>query len=339
MKLRGPLFKLLLFTAVSGVLTTLVVTTVINPTSKAQVSFRALFTDISGMRVGDVVRVAGVGVGNITDERLVDGKAEVTFAVDRDQAVTTSTGAQIRYQNLLGQRFLALVPGADGGQPLAPGALIPLSRTAGALDLTTLFNGFQPLFAALTPDQINKLTTLIVQALQGESGAVDNLLQQTAALTNNLADRDAVIGQVIDHLAGFLKTVASHDQQLGQIIDQLQILASGLAGDRAAIGDSLSQIDVMTASLNGLVSSSRPALDRDIAGLRALTDTLAANQDKLGVAVNGLPALMTAFVRVLDYGSWINLYVCDLVLLAQNPPIPVPTGPVADLSHHSSGCR
>ncbi len=40
---------------------------------------------------------------------------------------------------------------------LHEGDTIPLSRTRPALDLTVLFNGFKPLFAALSPDDVNKL--------------------------------------------------------------------------------------------------------------------------------------------------------------------------------------
>ena len=39
-----------------------------------------------------------------------------------------------------------------------------------------LFNGFQPLFEALSPDDVNQLSGEIIQVLQGEGGTVDSLL-------------------------------------------------------------------------------------------------------------------------------------------------------------------
>jgi phospholipid/cholesterol/gamma-HCH transport system substrate-binding protein len=348
---RGPLVKLVVFVIVSVALTGLVVTTAMNPSFKSQTRYRAVFSDISGLRAGDVVRVAGVEAGTVTDERIVGSLAEVTFNVDNDQPLTTTTMVLVRYQNLLGQRYLGLVAGADPGTPLAADSLIPIERTAPALDLTTLFNGFKPLFAALTPDQVNKLTNLIVQALQGESGAVSTLLGDTAQLTTNLAQRDDVIVQVINHLAGLLSAVDTHDQQLGATIDELHQLVSGLAADRGAIADSLGQIDTLAASLGGLLTSSRPSLDHDIVALRALTDTLVANEDKLGAAVRGVPTLLGTFLRVLDYGSFLNLYVCNLDVAVSGKlaipvgplglPLPVntPTGPVGDQAQHSAVCR
>ena len=112
-----------------------------------------------------------------------------------------SVHATIRYRNLIGQRYLALTEGP------APAASCPRRRAdpacrrpRPALDLTVLFNGFRPLFTALTPQDVNSLAYEIIQVLQGEGGTVTDLLQHTASLTTTLADRDAVIGQVITNL-------------------------------------------------------------------------------------------------------------------------------------------
>ena len=54
-------------------------------------------------------------------------------------------------------------------------APIGLDRTTPALDLTMLFNGFQPLFSALDPKQINALSYEIIQIFQGQGGTVGDL--------------------------------------------------------------------------------------------------------------------------------------------------------------------
>jgi phospholipid/cholesterol/gamma-HCH transport system substrate-binding protein len=343
---RKPLSMLIAFAVCSVLITTLVVLTITNPRFQPQSTYRAEFGDISGIRVGDIVRVSGVEVGKVTDEVNDGYNAQITFQVDRDVRVTDTTRAVIRYQNVIGQRFLALVRGDTAGSPLADNTLIPMSRTAPALDLTVLFNGFKPLFAALTPDQVNQLAGSLVQVLQGEGGTVQTLLDQTAQFTANLADRDTVIGRVLENLTGVAGTVASHDAQLGQLIDQLAQLTSTLAADRNAVGDSLTQIDALAAALNGLVEGSRPAIDHDIAGLRILTDTLVANQDKLDTVVRRLPTGLSAFDRALSYGNWANIYLCALTLQTTGQasagplplPITVPNGPVGNQGVHSRAC-
>ncbi len=83
-----------------------------------------------------------------------------------------------------------------------------------------LFNGFQPLFQALNPEQVNELSMNLVQVLQGEGGTVQGLLAKTASLTNTLADRDQLIGQVVTNLGQTLDTVDQRHQQLNTLVSR-----------------------------------------------------------------------------------------------------------------------
>ena len=89
-----------------------------------------------------------------------------------------------------------------------------MTRTTPALDLTVLFNGFKPLFQALSPADINKLSYEIVQVFQGEGGTLESLLAHTASVTSTLADRDQVIGDLIDNLNEVLDHLGDRDEQL-----------------------------------------------------------------------------------------------------------------------------
>jgi phospholipid/cholesterol/gamma-HCH transport system substrate-binding protein len=155
---------------------------------------KALFTNVSGLAVGDDVRAAGVKVGRVSDIAISQRtRALVTLELRDPPPLTTATGAVIRYRNLIGQRYVALTQGTpsdDGsvaappsGTPLADGATIPLARTKPALDLDVLWGGFKPLFAALSPKDVNELSGEIIQVLQGEGGTIDSLLAHTASLT------------------------------------------------------------------------------------------------------------------------------------------------------------
>src|SRR5207248_8303757 len=105
---------------------------------------------------------------------------------------------------------------------LQPGATIPLARTKPALDLTELFNGFKPLFQALSPDDVNKLSFEIIQVFLGEGGTINSLLASTASLTQTIASKDQVIGQVIDNLNTVLNTVNAHGAELSNLVVTLQ---------------------------------------------------------------------------------------------------------------------
>ena len=184
------------FTIDRGLLTALLTLIIVNARSGPSTTYHAVFADASGVAANDNVKVAGVAVGRVTGVKVVDhGAAQVTFTVDRDVSVPRDVRATVRYENLIGDRYVQLQrPDDDGEAPLAAGATIPMSHTAPAVSLTVLFGGFQPLFQALQPDQVNQLADEILRTLQGEGGTVQDLLQHTASLTTTLADHDQVIG-------------------------------------------------------------------------------------------------------------------------------------------------
>jgi phospholipid/cholesterol/gamma-HCH transport system substrate-binding protein len=306
--------KLGVFTVVSVLVTGLLAVIMGHLGGSGQTQYQAIFTSASELKKGDDVRVAGVSVGEVRKVQIYgQNRALVTFRVDKDVPMTTSSGAQVRYLNLVGDRYLALTEGKPGAPRLQPGEPIPVSQTTPALNLTELFNGFQPLFQALTPADVNKLSLNIVQVLQGEGGTIASVLQETASLTNTLADRDQLIGQVISNLSSTLKTVDSHHQQLAQLLTQLNGWLGDLAKDKTDIGDSVHQISDLSDQLAKLLLDVRPATKADIAQLKNVMTTLnkPENEAIMSDTLARLPTTLRRQARIGTYGGWYNYYLCD----------------------------
>jgi phospholipid/cholesterol/gamma-HCH transport system substrate-binding protein len=321
----APLVKLSIFAAVTIALTALLATTIAAVGFAHRATYRADFTDVTGLLKGDDVRIAGVKVGSVEKIRLVRrSTAEVTFSVAEEQRLSTHTNVRIRYRNLVGQRYLALSEGAGPDNRLAQGALIPLSQTQPALDLTVLFNGFKPLFQALQPKDVNSFALAVIRTLQGEGGTVNSLLAKTADLTSTLADRDRVIGRVITNLNNVLGTINQRDTELSNLIVQLQTFVSGLSQDRQVIGASLQSISDLTDSTAGLVKDARPAVKDDIDRLSAVSKTLNDSQAIVEGVLQRLPGKLTAITRIATYGSWFNFYLCDLSVVGLPVQISAP---------------
>jgi phospholipid/cholesterol/gamma-HCH transport system substrate-binding protein len=326
----APLTKLIVFTAVTALATALVALTIANVTLTAKNSYLAQFTDVSGLLVGDDVRIAGVRVGSVDSIELVGRRfAQVGFSVDAQQHLPASVTASVLYRNLLGQRYLSLARGAGPvGQTLPPGGLIPIEHTTPPLNLTVLFNGFKPLLVGLDPAQLNQLSWEIVQVLQGQGGTVESLLASTSSLTRDLADRDRVIGELIANLNAVLDTVNARDEQLSALILQLQRLVSGLAADREPIGQAIVSIDQLAGTTAGLLRDARPPLRDDIAGLGALSTNLADSAQVIDGVLRFLPEKLTKLSRAGSYGSWFNFYLCGaqgtVTVPITNAPLVVP---------------
>jgi phospholipid/cholesterol/gamma-HCH transport system substrate-binding protein len=310
--IAGPAVKGTVFAVVTVITTAVLGLSIANTSVGETRTYRARFTDVTGLSGGDDIRIAGVRVGQVTGIRVVDRRvAEVRFTVDAARTLPASVTATIKYRNLVGQRYITLAQGTGPvGQVLAPGQTIPLARTTPALDLTALFNGFQPLFQALAPEDVNQLANEVVQVLQGEDTTVDSLLAHTASLTSTLAAKDQVIGKVIDNLNAVLKTVNARGDKFSALVGTLQELVSGLAQDRKPIGEAIDAIGGLTTTTAGLLRSGREPLRRDIVSLGQVSATLAEGSE-LDTFLQRLPLKMENIGRTASYGSWLNFYLCS----------------------------
>ena len=310
--LAAPLIKLVIFTVITVLSVALLLTAIRNTYFGSTEDYKARFTDASGLIAGSDVRIAGVRVGRVSDVQLVDRNvAEVTFAVDESRRLPVGSIFAIKYQNLIGQRYLEIQRGnGPMNATLRPGATVPESQTRPPLNLTVVFNGFKPLFQALNPTDINQLSFEIIQVLQGEGGTVNSLLAHTASLTSTIADRDAVIGDLINNLNAVLDTVNTRADRLSGLIVSLQQLVSGLAADRVAIGSTLQPIADLTTTTAGLLAEARPPLRDDIVRLGQLSANLNDNRGLVENFLRLTPQKANNFGRAGSYGSWFNFYLC-----------------------------
>ena len=321
--LLAPLIKLGIFVVVTVLFTTILGISIANINTTSTNAYKARFTDATLLLPNDDVRIAGVRVGQVKDVKIVDKRqAEVEFEVDAGRTLPAGVTAQIKFRNLVGQRYVSLGEGENsGGKALAPGGTIPLERTTPALDLTELFNGFKPLFTALNPEDVNKLSYEVIQVLQGEGGTVESLLSHTASLATTIADKDQVIGEVIDNLNSVLDTVNAHTTQLNDLTVKLQQLVSGLAADRKPIGDAIESLGNLAETTSGLLGEVREPLKNDINALGNLTQQLNKNEPELEHFIQFLPTKVSTLTRTADYGSWFNFYACEFSGSVSLPPL------------------
>lgn len=319
---RSIVIKFVAFAVVSVLLGILLVNTMLNGLPGGSSSYKAQFADVAGLRVGDDMRVAGVRVGRVQGIEINDGGAEVSFDLVKDQPILDTTKIVMRYQNLLGQRYLALVQTGEKGAVLAKGATIPLARTSPGFDLTELLNGFRPLFEALRPDDVNQLASSLVKVLQGEGGTVESLLKQTGTLTNFLADRDQVVGEVLNNLTPVLVNMAGQGTELRSTVVELKALMTGLAEDRDSIGDSIDGMSQLIGSTSGLLKDIKVPTVAAVSNFRDVMTLFLDNKQGFVDAIGSFGTTLAALGRASSYESAVNIYLCSVIVkigpLSQN---------------------
>jgi phospholipid/cholesterol/gamma-HCH transport system substrate-binding protein len=277
--------------------------------------YSALFADVSRLKTGQTVRVAGIRVGTVKGVSLrPDNKVVVTFDADRDIVLTDGTRAVVRYLNLVGDRYLELVDAAGSTKVLPAGAQIPVDRTAPALDLDLLLGGLKPVITGLNPKDVNALTGSLVQIFQGEGATLQSLLSKTSSFSNTLADNNQTVQQLIDNLNTVVGTLTKDGDKFSAAVDRLQRLISGLSDDRDTIGAAIDSLDKGTASVADLLTNARRPLAGTVDQLNRLAPLLDQDKGKIDVSLQKLPENYRKLVRLGSYGSWLPYYLCELSL-------------------------
>jgi phospholipid/cholesterol/gamma-HCH transport system substrate-binding protein len=332
--------RLAIFVVVTTVATALLAVTIGNISFNATTKYKAVFTDAVGLNKGDDIRIAGVKVGQVDKIALYQtdagqgGLAMVTFSVDSDQVLDESTKATLRYRNLVGNRYIALTDGVGGGERMKAGGVIPKERTAPALDLSVLFNGFKPLFTALTPADVNQFAFEVIKVLQGEGGTIESLLARTASLTTTLADADQVIGDLITNLTSTLQIVSQRQQNFSQLLVNLQQFITGLSQDINPILNSVGSINSLNNKTAGLLQQTRVPIKSDLARLRTVATTLDDTQAIWVKTLQNMPEKLNTMTRTASYGSWFNFYLCNF-----DGNVYLPTGTRVPVAYDNNSAR
>ena len=312
----GPIaVRVVLFTTICLIFMFILVTVFGQFRFDSRVSYRAEFTNISGLKGGNFVRIAGVEVGKVTELALhKNGTVTVEFAVDKPLPLTEGTRAAVRYENLVGDRYLSLEDGPGSARLLQPGMTIPLSRTSPALDVDALIGGFRPLFRALDPDQVNALSGELLKVFQGQGATVSSVLAQTSALTTTLAGRDKLIGEVIDNLNTVLGTFAARDDQFGTGLDNLSRLVGELSDNRGDIAAGAAYINAAAGSVSELLTAARQPITDTVMQTDRVAGQIMADHDYVDELVRTLPDAYQILARQGLYGDYFGFYLCDAIL-------------------------
>jgi len=315
----GTLIKFTIFGVVMAMLTAFLFFIFGQVRTGATNGYSAIFADASRLETGDTVRVAGIRVGTVKGVSLdKDRKVLVKFDADRSIVLTTGTKAQIRYLNLVGDRYLELVDTPGSTKILPVGSRIPEDRTAPALDLDLLLGGLKPVIQGLNPQDVNALSASLIQVLQGQGGTLDSLFSKTSSFTNSLADNNQVIEQLIEDLKSTLDTLSKDGDEFSGAIDRLDQLIKGLSADRDPIGEAITSLDNGTASLTDLLGRARSPLAGTVAELNRLAPLLDNDKDRLDASLQRAPELYRKLARVGSYGAFFPYYICGIAFRASD---------------------
>jgi phospholipid/cholesterol/gamma-HCH transport system substrate-binding protein len=315
MSYRRPLIWVCVFLSVCFALIWTVFVTLQRNVGGQTDSYSAVFTDVSGLKVGDEVRMAGVKVGRVDEVALDGDMAHVGFRVQSEQVLYGNTKVSIVYQNIIGQRYVGLSLGDFGDPQVLPaGAVIPVERTEPSFDISNLLNGFEPLFALLNPEQVDNLTTAIVRSTQGDTGALTALIAETTRMAESYSGTDQILQGVLRNLNSVVGSLAERNSDLESTIDSAESVFDGFAQRREEFVTSMDQASIVGARLANVITDVQPDLKEWLAREPGFAKHFMENKQSFAYMGFNTPLLLKGLARFSQGGSYLDIYACHLTV-------------------------
>ena len=220
---RAALWRLAVSAAIAVVLFMLLLSGVAEPVKGSTRTYTAKFTDVSGLHDGADVRVRGVLVGRVISTVLERTRrqsiASVNFTLDQKYGVVSGTRIAVKFQTLTGARYLDVLNAAEGYSNSSLVTTVPTTMTQPSFDVTRLFNGLQPVFATLSPEELNAFAANTANFLSGDGSGLAPVLDSMRTLTQFIADRQQVVATLMRNLSDVADAMGGHAADLVHLID------------------------------------------------------------------------------------------------------------------------
>lgn len=293
----------------------------------SNVTYRAAMSDVTGLASSDDVKVAGVTVGEVGSIQVQHGHALVTFTVDKNVHLPTSTQDGLRWRNVLGEKYLYLYPGSTGPQ-LAPGSTIPLDQSISGGEVDDFLNALGPFLKAINPQEANAFVAAVVGGLQGNQGRVSDLIDNTAVVSQALGNLNAQVGSLVDNLDTVLSALASRNGDLNRLVDNLASVSQTLANRNDTLDSAVVDFAQLAGQFKTLISTNRGNLDAAINNLQSIANVLSQHHGDLQASLSTLSTGLAPYFQISSYGQWFQIravYLClanETTCAADAPPVP-----------------
>lgn len=167
------------------------------------------FDTVDGLEAKAPVRIAGVKVGQVERIDLEEGRARLTLKVKSDTLIPGDSRAELRTEGMLGEKYLAIIPGKDWAHRLMAGQTIGESISQKSLDELLISLG------QLATD-FGKITGSLADAFGSEEGKAN--LQ---AILANMRDLSANMKAIVERNDQRVDSIVTHFDSLTTRLDRL----------------------------------------------------------------------------------------------------------------------
>jgi phospholipid/cholesterol/gamma-HCH transport system substrate-binding protein len=276
------------------------------------------FTDASGLKAGDDVRVAGVKVGRVTEIEAdaLSGLVNVVWVLDDGTEVHSGAGADIALATLLGSKYVRITQAMDGDQLLEdlPRELrtIPVERTTVPFDLFELTRIATDGINELDTEAVNDFITDLADITEGKSASVADLIDGITRVGRAINERDQELADLVDQADRLAGTLADKDDEMIKLIDASKEILDLVVRRRNELALVLGESADAVTELSRVISQNKTRLDSILDSLSPTLDVVAANQTDIDTALAWLGPGFLQQSKGGSHGPWQDIFVRSL---------------------------
>jgi phospholipid/cholesterol/gamma-HCH transport system substrate-binding protein len=257
--------------------------------SGATYPLSAQFTDVLNLPVGAKVKLNGVTVGRVESIGTRDYVATAHLAIAASQHLPEGTTAQIRFSTPLGELYIALaLPARSDGQQLRSGMTITAADTSDAPTIEDMFASLSLLLNEGSLDQINVIAREMSTALQGNTGTVRQLLNNTDQLLAQLNASKGAFDASLRSITNLADSLQRGDAVIKQALETFPQVLAVVNGQKAQLQTLISSVDSVSRVSAAILQNSGSAMVGDVAHAAVIIRSLAGVRAELQPTLNQL---------------------------------------------------
>ncbi len=283
--------------------------------------FHANFTDASGLRVGNMVQVAGVKVGRVNDIRITGGHVTVDFDA-KDVVLGSRTTASVQVLNLLGEKYLEVTP--EGSGTMKSNSTIPLSRTSAGYDIVSTLSTLTTRTESIDTEQLGQALTTLGETIDAASPEVRGAFTGLSRVSQTLASRDENIEQLLTRAQSVTQLLADRRGDLVTLMKQADLVFKELKKREQALHLLITQATNLGNQLQGLVKDNQAQIRPALTELRESVAFLKDRRKQIRDSLHNLGPYVDVLSNVMGSGPWFDSYLPNMAGLLTGEFVPVP---------------
>jgi phospholipid/cholesterol/gamma-HCH transport system substrate-binding protein len=262
-----------------------------------QNNYTAHASTSGGLRSGDEIRIAGVGVGQVTNVRLDRNVVEIKFEIKRSIAVGSESTLDIKLLTPVGGHYIALDP--EGAVPLGHN-VIPTQHVKAAFETTDLLQSVTPLVRDIDGQVLHNTFTQLANAVNKYPNALRDTLNSASELTGFLSKMDTDLHTGVGFLNDAVDSLAGGRQQLIGLIDELALVGQRYTTKSVDIIEFFTLLKELTRIVDRIMVFYGREIAPSVNGIDDIFDTLFTHPDRIGKAADGLGQILNIVTPMLS---------------------------------------